>query len=157
MPTITISWSSLLNLTELEFKPEPPKVLKLSDEMIQTLSWMTAATGHDRRLLRCTEGGALLTADAWSNLSVAENDELYAASGSTDTFTATVANKGVLLTVANQIIKATFVRRSGGDSEYIYIPADSLYWYPHEVYSVEVAVVPDPGGSAVYVGISTFI
>lgn len=156
MPPIRIKWSTLLNLTELEFLPEPPKVLKLSDEMITTLSWLTAATGHDRKLLRCTEQGALLVGNAWDNMASVETDELYPQSGSADTFTATLGNKGVLLAVGMFMIKATFTRVSGGDTEVIYVPAKTLLFYPHTTYSVQCNVVPDPNGSAGYVGITAF-
>lgn len=156
MAAVKIKWSQLLNLTELEFVPEPPKVLTVSDELLQTISWLTGATGHDRRLLRCTEDGALLVADPWSLLAVVETDELYAASGSPATFTATLANKGVLIATSTQLIKASIRRVSGGDTEVIYIPANWLYWYPHKVYDIIAAVVPDPGGTASYVGITAY-
>jgi len=156
MAVVKLKWSSLLNLTELEFIPAPPKVLEVSNELLQTISWLTAATGHDRKLLRCTEGGALLVADPWSLLSVVETDELYPETTSPDTFTATKTNKGVLITTSVAIVKASIVRVSGGDTEVIYVPANWLYWYPHTVYSIELAVVPDPNGSASYVGITAF-
>lgn len=153
---IKLKWSALLHLAELEFEPEPPKVLSVSDELVQAISWLTGATRHDRRLLRCTEDGALLTADAWALMAVVETDELNPTSGSPDTFTATTPNKGVLIASSTQIIKVTVTRVSGGDSEVIYIPADWLYWYPHKVYTIVAAVVPDPGGTASYVGITAY-
>lgn len=156
MLAVKIKWSSLLHLTELEFIPEAPKILSVSDELLQTISWLTGATGHDRKLLRCTEHGALLVADPWSLLSVVETDELYPASGSPDTFTATKPNKGILITTSTVIVKATIVRVSGGALEVIYVPANWLYWYPHIVYSITLAVVPDPAGSASYAGITAF-
>ncbi|GAI19746.1 unnamed protein product, partial [marine sediment metagenome] len=81
MNAIKIKWSSLLNLTELEFVPAPPKVLEVSAELVQAIAWLTAATGHDRKLLRCTENGALLVADPWSLLSVVETCEMYSYNG----------------------------------------------------------------------------
>lgn len=153
---IKLKWSQLLNLTELEFIPEPPKDLSVSDELLQSISWLTAATLHDRRLLRCTEDGALLVADPWSLLVEVETDELHPVSGNTDVYTAAVANKGVLVSTSTQLVKCTFTRVSGGDTEDIYIPADCLYWYPHKVYSIEIATVPDPAGTASYVGITAF-
>jgi len=156
MAAVKLQWSSLLHLTELDFIPEAPKVLQVSDELLQAISWLTAATGHDRRLLRCTEQGALLVGDGWSLLSVIESDELIVVSGSPDTFTATKPNKGVLIAIGKAIIKATFTRVQAGGTEVIYIPADTLYWYPHIVYSVACAVVPDPTGTATVVGVSAF-
>lgn len=151
-----LKWSQLLNITELEFIPEAPKALSVSDELMQTLSWLTAVTGHDRRLLRCDDNGALLVGDPWSLLAVVENDTLYPVSGTPDTFTATVPNKGVLLATAANIVKASIRRVSGGDIEIIYLPLDWLYWYPHKVYSIEAAVIPDPGGSDNWVGITAY-
>lgn len=153
---IKLQWSTLLRLTELVFEPEPPKVISVSDELVQAISWLTAATRHDRRLLRCTEDGALLVADAWSLMAVVENDELTPASGVADTFTATVANKGVLITSSTQIIKVTVTKVSGGDSESLFIPPGWEYWYPHKVYTIVAAVVPDPGGTSSIVGITAY-
>jgi len=153
---IKLKWSTLLRLTELEFEPEPPKVLSVSDELIQAISWLTACTRHDRRLLRCTENGALLIADAWSLMSSVQTDELHPVSASPDTFTATTPNQGVLIATSTQIIKVTVTRVSGGGSEVIYIPPGWSYWYPHKVYTIVSAVVPDPGGTASYVGITAY-
>lgn len=155
MPAIKLKWSQLLALTELEFVPEPPKVLQVSDELLQTISWLTGATGHDRRLLRCTEDGALLVAEPWSLLAVVETDELHPADGVPDTFTATVANKGVLIATSTQIVKISIRRVSGGDTEHFYLPPNWLYWYPHKVYDVIATVVPASGGTGSYVGITT--
>lgn len=154
--TIKIKWSNLFNMPELDFEPAPPRELILSDELSQSLAWLTAATKHDRRLLRCTDNGSLLVTDAWSGLNVIETDELYPQSGTTDTATATVANCGVLISTSTQLVKCTFVRVSGGDSEDIYVPPNQYYWYPFPTYSVTVAVVPDPGGTASYVGVTCY-
>jgi len=156
MPAVQIRWNSLFRLSELEFKPEPPTVLKLSDEMQQSLSWLTGATGHDRRLLRCTEQGALLVGDAWANLVSVETDELYPADGVPDSYTATVVNKGVLVATSTEIVKLSFVRVSGGAAEHIYVSPETLYFYPHTIYSVTATVVPASGGTASYVGITAF-
>lgn len=156
MAAVKLKWNQLLKLTELEFIPEPPKVLKVSDELLQAISWLTAATGHDRRLLRCNEQGALLVGNAWDLLAVVESDELYPVSGGADTFTATKANKGVLIATDQRIAKLTITRVSGGDTEVVYLPPFCLYWYPHIVYSIVAAVVPDPGGTAMYVGITAY-
>jgi len=156
MAAIKIKWSSLLNLTELDFVPEAPKILNVSDELLHTISWLTGATGHDRRLLRCTEQGALLVADACSLLSSVETDELHPSSGNPDTATASVVNKGVLIATSTEIVKASIVRSAGEDAEVVYLPPAWLYWTAHSVYSITVAVVPDPTGTASYVGITAF-
>lgn len=156
MAAVKIKWSSLLNLKDLEFTPDAPKVLMLSDELLQSLSWLTAATREDRRFIRCTDNGALLVADAWAGLNAVENDELYPESTSEKTTTFTVANKGVLIASSTQIIQAKFVRVSGGSSEDVTIPPSSYYWFAHECYSVTVHTVPDPGGTASYVGVTAF-
>lgn len=156
MPAVKIKWSSLLNLTELEFVPAPPKVLEVSDELVQAISWLTGATGHDRRLLRCTEAGALLVADPWSLLSVVKTDKLYPESDGDKTFSTLLSNKGVLIATSTQLVKLSIRRIAGGSIEVIYVPPAWLYWYPHRIYSVNAAVVPDPNGTASYVGITVF-
>jgi len=155
MPT-KIKWTNLLRITELDFIPSPPSVLQLSDELIQTIAWLTAATGHDRRILRCNELGALLTGNAWDNLSVVATDELIPADGVPDSYISAVENKGVLVTTSTQIVKIGFVRVSGGGTENIYIPPGELYFYPHTIYSVTATVVPASGGTTSYVGITAF-
>jgi len=157
MPAIKLKWSSLLNLVDLDFEPEPPKVLSVSDELLQTISWLTAATRHDRRLLRCDENGALLVGDAWSLLNQVATDELYPDDGVPDTTGALAANAGVLIATSTQIVKLSFVRISGGAAEDILIPPATFYWYPHSTYSVTATVVPASGGTASYVGVTTFI
>lgn len=156
MPTIQIKWSSLLNITDLEFIPEAPKIIKVSDEILQSISWLTGATLHDRKLLRCDENGALLVNDGWVNFAVAENDELHPDDGTPDVFTATKANKGVLVATSTMIVKLSFVRVSGEAAEHIYVPPETLYWYPHTTYSVTATVIPATGGTASYVGITAF-
>jgi hypothetical protein len=151
-----IKWSDLLFLSELEFIGDVPKALVVSDELQQAISFLTAATGHDRKLLRCDENGALLVANAWSNLVSVETDELYPASDTPDSFIATVKNKGVLVASSLQLIYASFVRKAGGSAEAIYIPPNYEYWYPHSTYSVTVSTVPATGGTASYVGITAF-
>lgn len=156
MPAIKLNWSSLLQLTELDFVPEPPKVLKVSDELAQAISWLTAATRHDRRLLRCDENGALLISDAWNLFTAFESAELYPQDGTPDSVACTCPNKGVLIATSTQIVKISFVQVAGGDSEHIYISPNTLYWYPHNVYSVTATVVPASGGTASYVGLTAF-
>lgn len=154
---VKIRWSNLLNITDLDFIPGPPDDLILSDEIMQVISWLTAATLHDRRLLRCTQQGALLIANAWDNMGVAENDELHPDNGTPDSFTATKDNKGVLVTGSTQIVKVGFVRVASGATENIYVPPGGEYFYPHKTYSVTTTVVPTSGGTASYVGITAFI
>jgi len=156
MATKRLKWSSLLHLTELEFEPDEPKQLDVSDELVMSISWLTGCTKHDRKLLRCDENGALLIADAWSLLTAVEDDELYPQSEAVDTFTATVENKGVLIATSTQLVKMAFRRVLGGAQEFVYVPREALYWYPKSVYSVVAKVVPDPNGTASYVGITAF-
>jgi hypothetical protein len=156
MPAIRLKWSSLLQLTELEFSPEPPTTLKVSDELLQAISWLTGATRHDRRLLRCDENGALLVADAWSLFNSVETDELHPSSGSTDTYTPTVEHKGILIATSTELVKASFRRLSGVALENIYIPAETFYWFDHSCYTVQISVVPDPAGTTSYVGVTAF-
>jgi len=155
--SVKIKWSNLFNMSELDFEPAPPRELVLSDELSQTLAWLTAATRHDRKLLRCDNNGSLLVTDAWSGLNVAEQDELYPESASTDTATATKPNVGALVSASDQLVKITFVRVSGGDTEVVYVPPYQYYWYPFKTYSIVAAVVPDPGGTASYVGVTFYI
>jgi len=156
MAVTKLKWSSLLQLTELDFIPEAPKTLSVSDELSQVISWLTGATKHDRKLLRCDENGALLISNAWSLLNSVETDILYAFPSVDDTYTATVANKGVLIATSTQIIKAGLIRISGGDTESIYIPPETMYWYPHKTYSLVVATVPAGSGSPSYIGVTAF-
>ncbi len=156
MTTTRIKWNALFNLPELDFIPDRPTVLEVSDELLQTISWLTGVTRHDRRLLRCTDGGALLIGHAWDLLESIATDELYPESGTTDSYTGIPTNQGILVSTSAQLIKASFVRYSGEAAKVIYIPAETLYFYPYPVYSIEVATVPDPGGTASYVGITVF-
>jgi len=156
MPPVKIKWSTLLNLIDLEFSPEPPKVLTLTDELVQNLSWLTGATRHDRRFLRCDDNGSLLVTDAWSGLNAVENHELYPESTSEKTATITVENKGVLVSSGAQIVQAKFARVSGATTEDVIIPPGSYYWFAHSCYSVVVHTVPDPGGTASYVGVTAY-
>ncbi len=156
MAPTRISWQSLLQLSELDFDPVPPARLKLSDEIAFTLSILTAATRHDRKLLRCDENGALLVSDPWNGLVSVETDELTISSGAPDSYTATVENKGVLVATSNYIVKGSFVKTSGGAAEVIYIAPYSNFWYPGVVYSVTCDDVPSGGSYSFYVGITAF-
>lgn len=153
MPAIKLKWSNLLRLSELEFIPEAPKVLTITDELLQSISWLTAATGFDRRLLRCTKQGALLIDNAWSLLASVETDELYPESSSRKTYTHTVTHKGVLIATSTQLVLIAFYREDNADYEAFYLPANCLYFYPHKVHKITVETVPYTGGIASYVGV----
>jgi len=153
---IKIRWSNKLNLPEVEFIPDPPSLLSVPDEVLQVISWLTAFTGHDRRLLRCDDNGALLVTDPWSNMNEVETGELYPDAATPDTVVCVCANKGVLVATSTQIVKITFVRISGGASENIYLPPSALYFFPHPVYSVTATVVPAVTGTASYVGLTAY-
>jgi len=156
MAVYKIKWSNLLNLAELEFLPEAPKQLSITDEVTQSISWLTACTLHDRKLLRCDENGVLLVGYPWNNLIEVETDELLPQSTVPDTFTATVPNKGVLVASSTQLVKLSFVRFAGGDIEDVYIPSNNLYWFGHQVYTVTVTTVPATGGSTSRVAVTAF-
>ncbi len=156
MAAIKLKWSSLLNITELEFIPAPPKVLEVSDELLQSISWLTAATRHDRKLLRCTENGALLVVDAWCGLSSVETAELYSPADTLNSDSPIEIHRGVLIATSTQLVKMSFVRKGGGVAEHCYIPPASYYWYPYPVLTVTAAVVPVIGGTASYVGVTYF-
>lgn len=156
MAATKIKWSSLLNIAELEFVPEAPKILPVADELIQTIAWLTAATRHDRRLLRCDENGALLVGDAWSNLNVLESEALYPEPGTADSQDFVVANKGILIATSTEMVLIQFTRIEGGDYELIFVPPASLYWYPHPTFNVMASTVPAATGTASYVGAMSF-
>ena len=154
---IKITWTNLFNMSELDFEPAPPRELILSDELSQCLAWLTAATRHDRKLLRCDDNGSLLVTDAWAGLNVVETEELYPQAFTADVFTATKPNVGCLIATSTELVKCTFVRVSGGATEVIYVPPCQYYWYPFKVYSVTVGVVPDPGGTSNYVSVICYV
>jgi len=157
MGIVKLKWSNLLKLTELEFIPDFPAQLNMSDEVLQVISWLTATTGYDRRLLRCTPQGALLVAKPWSIMHVVANVEMYPEQNSPYVATDLAANKGVLLSSSTVIVLATFRRVSGGDTELVYIPPNSYYWYPYSCFAVTITLVPAASESACYVGLTTFI
>lgn len=153
---VKLKWSSLLNLTELDFVPSPPTELRVSDELIQVISWLTGTTGYDRRLLRCDAQGALLVAEPWSNLNVVETAALYPQANTPDTATCVCDNKGVLIASSKELVKITIVRVSGGATEDFYVATNSFFWFPHKVYSVTATVVPADTGTPSYVGLMGF-
>ncbi|NVM23981.1 MAG: hypothetical protein HWN68_19655 [Desulfobacterales bacterium] len=156
MPAIKIKWSELLHITDLEFEPEAPKVLVLTDELVQSISWLTGATRHDRKLLRCNEVGAILVGNSWDNLVSVETDELHPEPNVPDTYQATKVNKGLLVSTSTQIILIDFYRRDNAEYDRVYIPPGSLYFYSHTIFKVIVATVPYDTGTASYVGVTAF-
>lgn len=153
MPATKIKWSSLLRYAEIEFDPAPPTKMVVADELVQTLSWLTAATRQDRRIIRCTPQGALLVADAWCGLNSVGVAQLYPQNGTPAVDTPSVEHKAVLISTSNQLIKLSFVRKSGETPEDYYVPPNSNYFFPYPVYSVTATVVPASGGTASYVGV----
>lgn len=151
-----LKWNNLLHLTELQFEPEEPKQLAVSDELVMSISWLTGCTKHDRKLIRCDENGALLIADAWSLLTVVYNEELYPDTDTPYTSASLAENKGVLCATSTAIVKLSFQRVSGGALESVYVPPNTLYWYPHGVYRVTATLVPADSADPTYVGITTF-
>lgn len=156
MAIVKLQWSNLLKLTELEFQPDFPAQLNISDEVMQVISWLTGTTGFDRRLLRCTQQGALLVAEAWSALHQIAYDVLYPEADNPKTATGIVANSGVLITTSTQIVQCDFARVSGGAVETIHVPPNSFYWYPFCTYSVVATVVPAGSGTSSYVVVTAF-
>ncbi len=156
MAPIRITWNSLLNVTELNFVPGPPTSLQLSDEIVFSLSIMTAATRRDRKILRCDSNGVLLVGDPWNGLIAVENDDLVVSSGAADSFIASVENKGVLVATTAYITRTTFVRVSGGSSEVILIAPETNFWYTGPVYSVTVDDTPSGQNYSFFVGITAF-
>lgn len=156
MAIIRLKWSNLLKLTELEFIPDFPAQLNISDEVLQTISWLTGTTGYDRRLLRCTPQGALLVAKPWSMMHVVANVELYPEQNSPAVATALAANKGILISTSTVIVLISFRRVDGGAYEHIYVPPNSYYWYPYSCFTVIATLVPASSATASYVGLTTF-
>lgn len=152
-----LQWSNLFRLTELTFIPDEPKQLTVNDEITMSISWLTAATKHDRKLLRCNEQGALLVAEPWSLLTSVELEALYPAPAASETFTVTKENNGVLIATSTQIVRVGFKRIIDGDYEYVYLPNGALYWFPNPVYQVFADTVPTGFGVASFVGVTTFI
>lgn len=156
MPAIKIKWSSLLNLTELEFVPQPPKVLEISDELVQAISWLTGATKHDRRLLRCTENGALLVADAWSLLKGVESKDITSDPILDNEFAPTKVHKGILIATSTQPVRMDIYDSIPAIVETFYLPPNWLYWYPRPVHGITATFFPDGEGTASYVGVTAF-
>lgn len=151
--SIKIKWTNLFNMPELDFEPAPPRELILSDELNQTLAWLTAATKHDRKLLRCDEQGSLLVTDVWAAMEYLESYRLDPAAGVPSAYVFTIPNKGVLVSTSTQLICMHFVKKSGGSSEDIFIPPYQYYWYPFSTYSATAYVVPAATGTASCVGL----
>lgn len=151
-----LKWNSLLRYAELEFEPQAPKVLEVTDELVQSLSWLTAATKQDRRLVRCTEQGALLVADAWSGLISVESAELYTGTNGTSSDIPTKVHKGVLFVTSTEVIQLRIQRTVAEVYEYYYVPPASYYWYPHSIYKITLIKFPDVGGTPSYIGVTYY-
>ncbi|GAI47952.1 unnamed protein product, partial [marine sediment metagenome] len=67
-----------------------------------------------------------------------------------------LAHKGVLLATGSQLVKVEFYQVAGIVADTIYIPAETLYWYPHSIDSITISTVPMPNGKDSYVGVMTF-
>ncbi len=156
MAVVKLLWSNLLKLTELDFRPDFPAQLNLSDEVLQVISWLTATTGFDRRLLRCTRQGALLVAKPWSMMNVVDNKELTSVQSSETAYNNIPANDGILITSSTQIIKVSFRRKLGSDMESVFVPPASYYWFPFSTYGVVVETVPDDSGTVSIMGITAY-
>jgi len=156
MARTKLKWSSLLRLTELDFRPDFPTELSVLDEVMAVISWLTACTNQDRRLLRCTPQGALLTGNAWDLMTIIGNSELYPEpAGSANAF-ATVGNKGVLIATSTEIVKVVLHRTDGAAGETIYLPANCLYFFPYSIYDIYAYTVPADTGTASYVGVTYY-
>ncbi len=151
-----LKWSNLLKLTELEFQPDFPEKLNVSDEVLQVISWLTGTTGFDRRLLRCTQQGALLVAKPWSILTSVAVHETTTVQSTEIQIVMAAANNGVLIASTTQIIKVGFRRVTGGDISWVYIPPASYYWYPFSTYSVSHRPAPYTSGTVSLIGITAF-
>ncbi len=156
MPSIKLLWSNLLKLTELEFRPDFPAQLNLSDEVLQTISWLTATTGFDRRLLRCTRQGALLVAKPWSIMHSVENGDTATVQSMETSVNIMEPNDGVLICTTTEIIKLGFRRKSGADIEWVHVPPASYYWFPFPAYTFVVKCVPADSAAVSIVGYTTF-
>ena len=156
MANYKIKWSNLLYLTELDFIPDRPKQLTITDEIIQSISWLTGATRHDRKLLRCDDNGILLIGDPWSNLTEVETAALYPADGVPDVANLTAANKGVLIATSTQPVKITFQLTGNGLEEDVYLPPNWLYWYGHYTGTITATYVTAPTGATSFVGVTAF-
>lgn len=153
---VKITWSNLFNMPEIDFEPAPPRELILSDELNQTLAWLTAATKHDRRLLRCDDNGSLIVIEPWHAMNFLASIRLDPAPNVPDAWYPTAGNKGILIATSTQMSRMHLVRKSGGGAEDIFIPPYQFYWYPHSTYSAAAYVVPDATGTAACVGVMAF-
>lgn len=156
MPPVRLTWTNLFNMPEIDFEPAPPRELILSDELNQTLAWLTAATKHDRRLLRCDDNGSLIVIEPWHAMNFLASYRLDPAPNVPSAWYVTAGNKGILISSSTQLVRMYIVRKSGGDAEEVYVPPYQYYWYPHTVYSVAAYVVPADTGTAACVGVTAF-
>ena len=156
MAAYKIKWSNLLFLTELDFIPERPAQLTITDEIIQSISWLTGATRHDRKLLRCDDNGVLLVGNPWSDLIEVESAELYPQDGVPAVASCTVCNKGLLIATSTQPVKMTFVRSGGTGEEDVYLPPGWLYWFAHPCCNVTATYLASPTATVSHVGVTAF-
>ena len=153
---IKIKWSSLLRLTDLEFSPEAPKFLTITDELVQAISWLTAATRHDRKLLRCDENGALLISDAWNGFTSVEAVEREPEANQPAPYTITVEHKGILVGTSDLLVKLSFTRIGSSVAEHTFLPPASFYWFPYPCSSVIVTLVPADLADVCMVGLVAY-
>lgn len=156
MAVTKLKWSNLLKLTDLEFIPDFPAQLTISDEVLQTISWLTGTTGFDRRLLRCTPQGALLVAKAWATMHQVDYRLMYPETAAPKTESDLTANDGILLVTSTLIVKFEIARVLDGAVETIHVPPGQYYWYPFSTYSVVATVVPAGTGTASYVVVTAY-
>jgi len=143
-------------MPELEYIPDPPTVFVLSDELVMNLSILTGFSGHDQRLLRCDDNGALFVTDPWSQMRVVETDELYIFNGASDIVANLAENKGILIANGVLLIEVDFQRVPSGALERIHVPPNNYLWYPHGCTAVTVNDLSDTVVSG-YVGVTAFI
>ena len=156
MTIYQLKWSSLLQITELEFEPEAPKVLKIDDKLLQAISWLTACTRHDRKLLRCDENGALLFTDAWNGFESVEAVEREPEANQPAPYSPTVEHKGILVGTSDLLVKLSFTKTGSSVAEHTFVPAASFYWFPHSCSSVVVTLVPADLADSCIVGLTAY-
>lgn len=156
MARTKLKWSSLLRLTELDFRPDFPTELSVLDEVSAVISWLTGCTNQDRRLLRCTPQGALLIGNAWDLLSFVESFEKYPGPDDPQEAYATKDNIGVLISTSTQLVRIRIKRTILSLYEDIYLAANTMYFFPYSTFMVFIAAVPEATGTASYVGITFY-
>jgi len=156
MPATRIKWTHLLNVAELDIVGSFPKEVPIADEIVQTISWLTAVNRVERLLVRCDRLGSLLVGDPWTLWNAVEAAILEVTDSTEDSHTFTVANTGILISSSTKLVRVEFERISGTSADIIYIPANSYYWYPHPSYLVKGQTVPHASGGATVIGVTAF-